>query len=126
MRCWRITAALGALGLALFLVAELPGALSAGEAAVQALANVADVRIDNLNFTPPDLGVAPRTTVTWAKGDGRAKTLRRKRGKFKAAALDTHDTFAQIFTTPGEYEYFCSIPPRMVGKIVVKAAGSPS
>jgi plastocyanin len=110
MRCWRITAALGALGLALFLVAELPGALSAGEAAV----------------TPPDLIVAPGTTVTWTNADDSPHTVREKDGKFKSAALDTDDTFAQTFTTPGEYEYFCSIHPRMVGKIVVKAAGSSS
>src|SRR5439155_22119572 len=69
MRRWRITAALGALGLASLLVAERPGALSAGEAAVQAVANVAAVRIDNFNFTPPDLVVAPGTTVTWTNAD---------------------------------------------------------
>jgi plastocyanin len=126
MRCWRITAALGALGLALFLVAELPGALSAGEAAVQAVANGAAVRIDNFNFTPADLIVAPGTTVTWTNADDSPHTVREKDGKFKSAALDTDDTFAQTFTTPGEYEYFCSIHPRMVGKIVVKAAGSSS
>jgi plastocyanin len=123
MRCWRITAALGALGLASFLVAELPGALS-GEAAVQAVANVAAVRIDNFNFTPPDLVVARGTTVTWTNADDSPHTVREKDGKFKSAALDTDDTFAQTFTTPGEYEYFCSIHPRMVGKIVVKSPGS--
>ncbi len=116
MRRWRITAALGALGFASFLVAELPGVLSAGEAAVQAMANVAAVRIDNFNFTPPDLVVAPGTTVTWTNADDSPHTVREKDGKFKSAALDTDDTFAQTFTTPGEYEYFCSIHPRMVGK----------
>jgi len=40
--------------------------------------------------------------------------------KFKSAALDTNDTFSQTFTAQGEYEYFCSLHPRMVGKIVVK------
>jgi plastocyanin len=36
------------------------------------------------------------------------------------------DTFSQTFTAPGEYDYFCSIHPRMVGKIVVKPAGGSS
>ena len=102
MRCWTITAALGALGLASFLVAELPGALSAGEAAVQAVANVAAVRIDNFNFTPPDLVVAPGTTVTWTNADDSPHTVREKDGKFKSAALDTDDTFSQTFTAPGD------------------------
>ena len=46
--------------------------------------------------------------------------MREKDGKFKSAALDTDDTFSQTFAALGEYEYFCSIHPRMVGKIVVQ------
>ena len=126
MRRWRITAALGALGLASLLVAERPGALSAGEAAVQAVANVAAVRIDNFNFTPPDLVVAPGTTVTWTNADDSPHTVREKDGKFKSAALDTDDTFSRTFAEPGEYQYFCSIHSYMVGKIVVKPEGKTS
>jgi plastocyanin len=125
MRYLRITAPLGALGLAALLGAVTPEAPSAGEAAVQA-ANAATVRIDNFNFTPPDLVVAPGTTVTWTNADDSPHTVREKDGKFKSAALDTDDTFSQTFTAPGEYEYFCSIHPRMVGKVVVKPAGSSS
>ena len=95
-------------------------------AAVQAAANPAAVRIDNFNFTPPALVVAPGTTVTWTNADDTPHTVREKDGKFKSAALDTDDTFSQTFTAPGEYQYFCSIHPRMVGKIVVKPAGKSS
>jgi len=125
MRYLRITAPLAALGLAAFLGAAIPGALSSGEAGAKA-ANAAAVRIDNFNFTPPDLVVAPGTTVTWTNADDSPHTVREKDGKFKSAALDTDDTFSQTFTAPGEYEYFCSIHPRMVGKVVVKPAGSSS
>ena len=41
-------------------------------------------------------------------------------------ALDTDETFSQIFTSPGEYEYFCSIHPYMTGKIVVRPEGKTS
>src|ERR1700682_1232428 len=126
MAYWKIIAPLGIIGLVTVLVASTPEAPWAGAAAVHGLANVAAVRIDNFNFTPPDLIVAPGTTVTWTNADDSPHTVREKDGKFKSAALDTDDTFAQTFTTPGEYEYFCSIHPRMVGKIVVKAAGSSS
>ena len=84
------------------------------------------MKIDNFNFTPPMLVVAPGTTVTWINADDSPHTVREKDGKFKSAALDTDDTFSQTFTAPGEYEYFCTIHPRMVGKVVVKPAGSSS
>ena len=114
----QITARLAALGLGMSIVAAMPDALPAGEAA--AAANSATVRIDNFNFTPPALVVAPGTTVTWTNADDSPHTVREKDGKFKSAALDTDDSFSQTFTAPGEYDYFCSIHPYMAGKIVVK------
>jgi plastocyanin len=126
MAYWKIIAPLGMIGLVTLLIASTPEAPWAGETATQAAANPAAVRIDNFNFTPPDLVVAAGTTVTWTNADDSPHTVREKDGKFKSAALDTDDTFSETFTTPGEYEYFCSIHPRMVGKIVVKAAGSSS
>jgi len=126
MRHWKITAPLAALGLAMSLVAAMPEGPSAGEAAAPAAANPVAVRIDNFNFTPPTLVVAPGTTVTWTNADDSPHTVREKDGKFTSAALDTDDTFSQTFTAPGEYEYFCSIHPRMFGKVVVKPAGKMS
>jgi plastocyanin len=111
---------LGAAGMVALLFAGPPESPSAGEAAVQAAASPAAVQIDNFNFTPPTLVVAPGTTVIWTNADDTPHTVREKDGKFKSAALDTDDTFSQTFTAPGEYEYFCSIHPRMVGTIVVK------
>ena len=85
----------------------------------------AAIRIDNFAYSPPTLVVAPGTTVTWTNADDDAHTVVEKQGKFKSAALDTDDTFSQTFTAPGEYEYFCSLHPRMIGKIVVQPAGAP-
>jgi plastocyanin len=107
-------------------LASPPESPSAGEAAVQAAAGPAAVRIDNFTFTPPTLVVAPGTTVTWTNADDDAHTVVEKDRKFKSGALDTDDTFTQTFTAPGEYEYFCSLHPRMVGKIVVKPEGKMS
>jgi plastocyanin len=126
MAYWKTAVPLGALGWTALLFAAVLEAPLAGEAAVQAAANPAAVRIDNFNFTPPALVVAPGTTVTWTNADDTPHTVREKDGKFKSAALDTDDTFSQTFTAPGEYQYFCSIHPRMVGKIVVKPAGKSS
>jgi plastocyanin len=113
------------LGAAAMISLLLTGAAqgpAAGEAVVPAAANAAAVKIDNFNFTPPTLVVAPGTTVTWTNDDDSPHSVREKDGKFKSAALDTDETFSQTFSTPGQYEYICSIHPRMVGKIVVKPA----
>jgi plastocyanin len=119
-------ALLGAAGVIALCLAGAGQSPTAGEATVPAAANAAAVKIDNFNFTPPALVVAPGTTVTWTNADDSPHTVREKDGKFKSAALDTDDTFSQTFVAPGEYEYFCSIHPRMVGKIVVKPAGKMS
>ena len=116
-------ALLGAAGMISLLLAGAAQSPTAGQAIVPAAANVAAVKIDNFNFTPPTLVVAPGTTVTWTNDDDSPHSVHEKDGKFKSAALDTDDKFSQTFTAPGEYEYFCSIHPRMVGKIVVKPGG---
>ena len=124
MAYWKIAVPLGALGLTALLFAAVLETPLAGKAATQAAANPAAVRIDNFNFTPPTLVVAPGTTVTWTNADDDVHTVVEKDRKFKSAALDTNDTFSQTFSEMGEYEYFCSLHPRMTGKIVVKPAGS--
>ena len=124
MAYWKIVVPLGALGLTALLFAAVLETPLAGKAATQAAANPAAVRIDNFNFTPLTLVIAPGTTVTWTNADDDVHTVVEKDRKFKSAALDTGDTFSQTFAAAGEYEYFCSLHPRMVGKIVVKASGS--
>ena len=116
-------ALLGAAGMISLLLAAAAQSPTAGQAIVPAAASIAAVKIDNFNFTPPTLVVAPGTTVTWTNDDDTPHSVHEKDGKFKSAALDTDDKFSQTFAAPGEYEYFCSIHPRMVGKIVVKPGG---
>jgi plastocyanin len=108
---------LGAAGVFFLCFAGAPEIPSAGQAAV---------KIDNFNFTPPTLIIPPGTTVTWTNDDDSPHSVREKDGKFKSAALDTDEKFSQTFAAPGEYEYFCSIHPRMVGKIVVQPIGKTS
>src|ERR1700730_3630900 len=126
MSRWKIIPPLATLGLAISLVAAMTEGPSAGETATPAAASAASVRIDDFNFTPPALVVAPGTAVTWTNADDTPHNVREKDGKFKSAALDTDDTFSQTFSAPSEYEYFCSIHPRMAGKIVVQPGANMS
>jgi len=117
---------LGAAGVISLFFAGTRESPSAGETAVQTAASPAAIRIANFNYAPQTLVIAPGTTVTWTNADDDVHTVVEKDRKFKSAGLDTDDTFSQTFTAPGEYEYFCSLHPRMVGKIVVKPGGKTS
>ncbi|WP_082145075.1 cupredoxin domain-containing protein [Microvirga massiliensis] len=87
----------------------------------------AQVSVDNFTFSPPTLTVTAGTTVTWTNADDIPHTIVAQDHSFRSKALDTDGSFSFTFTAAGEYDYFCSLHPHMVGKIIVKASGaSPS
>jgi plastocyanin len=120
----RIALLFGTVGLTALLAAALPELTAVGAAAVTAAASSATVQIDNFAFAPAALTVTAGTTVTWKNADDSPHRIGDKNGTLKSAALDTDDTFSYTFAAPGEYPYICTIHPYMVGKIIVKRAGS--
>ena len=82
--------------------------------------NDPEVKISNFTFDPATLEIAPRTKVTWTNHDDQPHTVTSTQKLFASPPLDTDDHFSFEFATPGEYEYYCKIHPRMTGKIVVK------
>jgi plastocyanin len=77
------------------------------------------VGIDNFAFTPQLRSVATGTEVTWINHDDVPHIVVDVRGTFSSKVLDTNQQFAHRFSAPGTYDYFCSIHPKMTGKIVV-------
>jgi len=77
------------------------------------------VNIKEFMFGPKDLAVAVGTKVTWVNDDEIPHTVAETHKVFRSAALDTGDSYSWVFSTPGEYEYFCALHPQMIGKIVV-------
>ena len=82
-------------------------------------AGTAAVAVDNFSFTPSTTNVAPGTTVTWTNHDDVPHTVVSTKQKFKSPVLDTDGRFSHQFDALGSYEYFCSLHPRMTGRIVV-------
>jgi plastocyanin len=78
------------------------------------------VSIDNFTFNPAPIVVSAGSTVTWTNNDDVPHTVRADDASFHSAALDTGDSFKFVFTKPGVYSYFCSIHPKMVGKVIVR------
>jgi len=79
-----------------------------------------EVRVDNFTFGPDALTVPVNSTVTWVNKDDLPHVIASTDGVFKSKALDTDDKYSYTFTKAGTYAYFCSIHPKMVGKIVVQ------
>jgi plastocyanin len=80
----------------------------------------AAVKIDNFVFGPQTLTVPVGTTVTWTNADDIPHTSVSTEGVFKSRVLDTDEKFSYTFTKAGTYPYYCTIHPKMTGKVVVQ------
>ena len=79
-----------------------------------------NVQIDNFSFGPGTLSVAAGTTVNWTNRDDIPHNVVSIDGVFKSKVMDTDDKFSYTFAKPGTFSYFCSIHPKMTGKVVVR------
>jgi plastocyanin len=94
-------------------------AAAAGLAPSSAGAEETTVKIDNFEFVPAQLTVKAGTTVTWTNADDIPHTVVATARTFRSKALDTDDKYSFTFTTPGSYEYFCSLHPHMKATVTV-------
>jgi amicyanin len=82
--------------------------------------DTAEVKIDNFSFGPAELTIPVGTTVTWTNRDDIPHTVVNTDKVFKSKVLDTDEKFSFTFDKAGTYPYFCSIHPKMTGKVVVQ------
>jgi plastocyanin len=101
-------------------VLSASGARGLAASTEQAQASSPKVKIDNFSFGPATLTVTAGTTVTWTNRDDIPHTVVSDDKVFKSKVLDTDEKFSYTFTKPGTYSYFCSIHPKMTGKVVVQ------
>jgi plastocyanin len=80
----------------------------------------AEVKIDNFVFGPETITVPVGATVTWTNKDDIPHTTVSTDGVFKSKVMDTDEKFSYTFTKAGTYSYFCSVHPKMTGKVVVQ------
>ena len=80
-----------------------------------------EIGIDNFDFTPKVLTVKAGTRVTWINKDDVPHLIVSPQNRFKASpVLDTEQRYSVTLTSAGTYDYFCSLHPKMQGKIVVE------
>jgi plastocyanin len=87
--------------------------------AASAAADGRDVRIDNFAFSPTPATIPAGAAVTWTNKDEEPHRLVGTTEPFKSPVLDTNQFFSHAFATRGTYDYFCSLHPRMTGKVIV-------
>ena len=110
-------------GLAATLVlgmAALAGGQKSFVVSAQQKQEAMEVKIDNFSFGPAALTVPVGTTVTWTNRDDIPHTVVSTDGVFKSKVLDTDEKFSFTFSKAGSFPYFCSIHPKMTGKVIVQ------
>lgn len=78
------------------------------------------IKIENFAFSPTVATVKVGTTVTWTNDDTDPHTVTSMdNGPIKSPTMQQGDTFKYTFTTPGRFEYLCTIHPFMTAAVVV-------
>jgi plastocyanin len=113
-------ACLASVALPVLIAIMLSAASSSVAANAQPSGATAGVKIDNFVFGPQTLTVPVGTTVTWTNSDDIPHTSVSTEGVFKSKVLDTDENFSYTFTKAGTYPYYCTIHPKMTGKVVVQ------
>lgn len=113
----KVTESTGAVTIAPTVrTAENAAPLPAPEPAAAAGATM--VTIKDFAFTPNTLTVPVGTTVTWTNADGSNHFVAfpdQKSDRLKMGA-----TYTRTFSSPGVYEYACTLHPEMKGTVVVQ------
>jgi plastocyanin len=83
-------------------------------------AGKAEIVIADFSFSPKTFTVPAGATVTWTNHDKVPHAVVSADNQFqKSPVLKAGQSFSNTFATTGTYSYFCSIHPRMTGKIIV-------
>jgi Icc protein len=108
-----VDTALGSGGM----TGEAMGTAGAAPSAATGAANA--INIDNFSFGPAIAMVPAGTTVTWTNHDDIPHNVISTEKAFASPVLDTDQKFSFTFEKAGTYPYYCSIHPKMTGKVIV-------
>lgn len=79
------------------------------------------VSLTTTAYSPNPTNVPAGTTVTWVNHDGTTHTATSNSGAFDTQGISAGATSKAVtFSTPGTFQYHCSIHPNMIGTINVQ------
>ena len=71
------------------------------------------------SYNPIPVEVKVGETVTWINDDSVIHTATSTDGTFDSGIMRKGQSFSYTFDTAGEYPYYCTLHPNMVGTVVV-------
>lgn len=82
---------------------------------------VAEVKIENYKFDPPELRVKVGTTVKWVNNEKRTShsVIWLGAGGFESERMFPGESYQRKFDKPGTYPYTCGPHPEMKAVVVV-------
>jgi plastocyanin len=80
---------------------------------------IADIKIQNFAFDPPNITIKAGTKVQWTNLDGVTHSITSDTGLWDSGGIAQGDSYNRVFDTPGTYPYHCGIHPTMKGTITV-------
>jgi plastocyanin len=72
-------------------------------------------------YDPPRITVLAGDPVTWTNTSPRDHTVTDRAGRFDSGVVPPQRSYAQSFTSSGDYPYFCRIHPTIQGAVEVRA-----
>jgi plastocyanin len=110
--------ALGALALAVAILALLSG--STGQASAAAKPKTYTVTIEGMQFQPAELRVKPGDTVVWVNKDLFPHTVTSKTEVFDSLQIAAGKSWTYRTAGKGEFHYVCTLHPTMQGVLRVE------
>jgi plastocyanin len=95
-------------------------ASSPGAGAPDAPVATDTVVIQSFAYSPATVTIKAGTTITWTNQDQDPHTVTAMNGgPFHSPTLNNGESFRYTFTTPGRFDYLCTIHPFMTATVVV-------
>jgi plastocyanin len=94
------------------------GALLAALAAGSARAEVIQVRIEKLAFTPEQVAAHVGDTIQWVNADFLAHTATARNGAWDVM-IAPNTTKSVVLKADGTVDYYCKLHPNMTGQVSV-------
>ncbi|EFL07708.1 MULTISPECIES: cupredoxin domain-containing protein [Actinomycetes] len=102
-------------------MASMPGMTQPPSPPAAANSTANAVAIKDFAFAPAATTVKKGTTVTWTNQDQDAHTVTStgSGGPLRSPTLQTGQSYQYTFSTPGTFEYLCTIHPFMTATVTV-------
>ncbi len=80
---------------------------------------VTHMNMQNFAYQMANIQVRVGTTVTWTNQDNVPHSITFKNGMKDSGLLYQGQSFSYTFSTPGTYQYYCTVHPYMVATVTV-------